>query len=226
MNARQLLRTPQDILGQLRAVLPHGEPRRDEPSSAERILDAALAAFSADGVRAVSMSRVAKDAGVSREWLYRKFKNRDGVIIAVTQREVTRFIDELALRVPVDGDLDDVMVDTFVFAVEFLRDHELLQRVLRDEPDVINGQLLERGGNVGTVAAQAASSYLVALAGLDPDAATTVADTLVRLVATIVFVPHGVRDLHDHHTLHDYARVMVPAVIAATRHSVPTKGTP
>lgn len=212
----RLSRNPQQILDQIRALIPmHAAERtRREPTSVERILDAALAAFTADGVKAVTMTRVARDAGVSREWLYRKFGNRDGLIIAVAQREVARFIDGLAARGSTMTQLDDAMVDTFVYSVEFLRDHELLQRVLADEPEVITGRLLSDGRSVMNLAVTAGASYLMALADLDHDAATLIADTLVRLVTVITFVPDGAVDLHDPEHLRRYASVVVPSILA------------
>ena len=56
---------------------------RDEPTSVDRILDAAHAAFAESGVGATTMTRIARDAGVSREWLYRQFANRDAVNAAL-----------------------------------------------------------------------------------------------------------------------------------------------
>lgn len=210
---------PQEILDQLRRLIPtHAVDRaKPEPTSTERILDAALAAFSQDGVRSVTMSRIARDAGVSREWLYRKFNNREGLIIAVAQREVSRFIDGLALRAPPTVGLDDAMVDTFVYAVEYLRDHELLQRVLQDEPDVITGRLLSDGRPVMTLAVTAAASYLSALSDLDDTSAMIIADALVRIITVIVFIPVGPLDLHDPDELRRYARTVVPSVIAGAR---------
>lgn len=210
---------PQEILDQLRRLIPtHAVDRaKPEPTSTERILDAALAAFSQDGVRSVTMSRIARDAGVSREWLYRKFNNREGLIIAVAQREVSRFIDGLALRAPPTVRLDDAMVDTFVYAVEYLRDHELLQRVLQDEPDVITGRLLSDGRPVMTLAVTAAASYLSALSDLDDTSAMIIADALVRIITVIVFIPVGPLDLHDPDELRRYARTVVPSVIAGAR---------
>lgn len=212
----RLSRSPQQILDQIRTLIPKhaGERTRREPTSVERILDAALAAFTADGVKAVTMSRVARDAGVSREWLYRKFDNRDGLIIAVAQREVAGFIDGLAARGPTVTQLDDAMIDTFVYSVEFLRDHELLQRVLADEPEVITGRLLSDGRSVMNLAVTVGASYLTALADLDDDAAVMIADTLVRLVTVITFVPDGAVNLHDPEQLRRYASVIVPSILA------------
>jgi AcrR family transcriptional regulator len=212
----RLVPNPQDLLEQLRRLVATPPARgRDEPTSIERILDAAYASFAEAGVGATTMTRIARDAGVSREWLYRQFSNKEAVVVAVTHREVGRFIDGLAVRAFEADDLDAAMVATFVYAVEFLRDHGVLQRVLRTEPGAITMQLLDEGAPLIGVAVQAAAGYLSALGGLPPEQAVTVAEVLVRLVATITLAPNGALDLHDHDQLHRFAATVVPGVLAA-----------
>jgi AcrR family transcriptional regulator len=218
----RLVPNPQGLLEQLRALVsPAGTGARDEPASIERILDAAHTAFAADGVGATTMTRIARDAGVSREWLYRQFANRDAVVIAVAQREVGRFIDGLAVRAFGADDLDTAMIETFVYAVEFLRDHDLLQRVLQTEPDVLTGRVLQEGAPIVAHAVRAGAGYLSALGGLPTDEAVTVAEVLVRLVATITLAPTAALDLHDPDQLRRFAATIVPATLAATRTAEP-----
>jgi AcrR family transcriptional regulator len=212
----RLVPNPQELLEQLRRLVAHApSPRGDEPTSVERILDAAYAAFAESGVGATTMTRIARDAGVSREWLYRQFANRDAVVVAVAQREVGRFVDGLAVRAFGATDLDAAMVETFVYSVEFLRDHDLLQRVIKTEPEVLTGRLLQEGAPVVAVAVHAGASYLSALGGLKPEEATTVAEVLVRLVATITLAPSAALDLHDPEELRRFAAAVVPGVIAS-----------
>ena len=214
----RLVPNANELLDQLRRlVLPPPPRRRDEPRSVDRILDAAHAAFSESGIGATTMTRIARDAGVSREWLYRQFANRDAVVVAVTQREAARFIDGLAVRALAADDLDGAMVETFVYSVEFLRDHELLRRVLHTEPESITGHLLHEGTPVLSGAVHAGASYLTALGGLPHDQAVTIAEVLVRLVTTITFVPTAALDLHDADQLRTFAATVVPAIIAAAR---------
>ncbi len=210
----RLVPNPQELLDQVRRlVAPTSATTRDEPTSGDRILDAAHAAFTESGVGATTMTRIARDAGVSREWLYRQFSNKDAVVVAVSQREVGRFIDGLAVRAFGADDLDTAMIETFVYAVEFLRDHDLLQRVLTEEPDVITGRLLQQGTPLIGMAVQAGAGYLSALGGLPTDKAVTIAEVLVRLVAAITLAPTGALDLHDHEALHRFASSVVPGVI-------------
>src|SRR5436190_13344997 len=103
----------------------------------ERILDAALARFTADGVSATTMSQLAADAGISRVWLYRYFENRDAIVRRLIGREVGQFLRELGARNYGDGPLVDTVVDAFDHIVMTLRRGGLLQRVLVTEPHVV-----------------------------------------------------------------------------------------
>ncbi len=213
-----------ELLEQLRRLVAWPAKERDEPTSVERILDAAYTAFAESGIGATTMTRIARDANVSREWLYRQFANRDAVVIAVSQREVGRFIEGLAARAFGADDLDTAMVETFIYSVEFLRDHDVLQKVLRTEPDAITGQLLHEGTPIIGVAVMAGAGYLTALGGVPADQATTIAEVLVRLVATITLAPTAALGLHDPDQLRRFATTVVPGVIAAATEPTTTKG--
>jgi AcrR family transcriptional regulator len=217
----KLVPSPQAIIDRLQRLLPLPVAERSPigPTTEERILDAALAGFASRGVKATTMSQLARDTGISREWLYKHFRNRDAVLIAVAHRELFRFIDGLAKRAYDAEDVSGAVIDAFVYSVEFLRDHELLQRVLTTEPEIVNPQLVRRALPTVGLAVQAASSYLVAL-GFDGDQAAVIAETLVRLVATITFAPKGQLDLHHSPALRAYASTIVPALLRAGAVSV------
>jgi AcrR family transcriptional regulator len=77
-----------------------GGPRRDGSSTEERILDAAERCMSRLGLRRVSMSDVATQAGVSRGAVYLHFGDRATLVDAVLARVATRFVagSEAAIR--------------------------------------------------------------------------------------------------------------------------------
>lgn len=66
-----------------------------EPTAVDRILDGAARRIAAVGEDRTTMSSIAAEAGLSREWRYRHFPNRDAVVQALLQRELRRFIDGL-----------------------------------------------------------------------------------------------------------------------------------
>lgn len=203
------------LADRLRATLLPGEDVRAEtpPSAADRILDAAARRFAEVGVDRTSMSSIAAEAHLSREWLYRHFPNRDAVVAAVTQRELRRFIDGLALRAAGEADVVEALTDTFVYCVEFLRDHRIVAGLVdRDvRLDSVGGR--DQAGPLLAVAVRTCAGYLVELGGVEPTTATVIAETLTRLVGSTVVTPRADLDLHDPDTLRDYARRVVPAVV-------------
>jgi AcrR family transcriptional regulator len=207
--ARQLHRLlPRDLLPrEPRAALDPG------PNAQERILDAALARFAEYGVGPTTMSAIARDAGMSREWLYRHYRNRDAVVIAVTTREVSRLIDGLATQAVLSDELESIVTEAFAYAVEFLSAHALLQRVIHHEPEIIGSVLLDQGGSVLATAVDVSVAYLTAIAPFEPAQAVTLAETLVRLVVAITLAPQGRLDLRNPTALRDFGRSVVSALV-------------
>src|SRR5690606_585367 len=60
-----------------------------DPHTAERILDAARQLVFSEGLQAVSMERVAQEAGVSKVTLYSRFANRNELLSALVATHVT-----------------------------------------------------------------------------------------------------------------------------------------
>ena len=57
--------------------------RKGKPSTRDRILEAALRLFSSRGYERVSVTAIAREAGVSRPSFYRYFKNKRDVLLAL-----------------------------------------------------------------------------------------------------------------------------------------------
>jgi AcrR family transcriptional regulator len=213
--------TPHGLARQLYRLLPHEllprEPRAVSdpgPTAEDRILDAALVRFAEYGVGATTMSALAKDAGISREWLYRHFRNRDAVVIAVTTREVSRLIDGLAAQAVLSETLEDIVTEAFAYAVEFHRDHALLQQVITNEPAILSSVLLDQGGSVLATAVDVSVAYLTAVSAMSDDQAVTIAETLVRLVVALTVAPQGRLDLRDPVELRRFGRRVIASLLA------------
>jgi AcrR family transcriptional regulator len=61
----------------------------------EQLLDVTKAIVSADGFHAVSIERVAREAGITRPVVYEHFKSLDGLLEALVDRETQRSIAQL-----------------------------------------------------------------------------------------------------------------------------------
>ena len=60
-------------------------------STKDRILDAALAEFGAQGYFRTTMDRLAEKAGVAKGTLYWNFKNKEGLLLAAIDRQYAKF---------------------------------------------------------------------------------------------------------------------------------------
>jgi AcrR family transcriptional regulator len=107
---------------------------------AEPILDAAIEAASIYGITRLSVADVARRAGISRPTLYKRYPSKEALVAAAVMREAARVID--AVQQAVDG-VDRAegpkaaLVAGVGTALRLLRDHPLLDRVIRTEPETL-----------------------------------------------------------------------------------------
>lgn len=118
-----------------------------DEASTRRILDAALAQFEDFGLRRSTMDDVARRSGLSRITIYRRFPKKDLLVEAVILRELRRLMDGIDDAVASVSGIEKV-VESVAFTMRFLRGHQLLNRLLRTEPEVIVPYLTVQGGLV------------------------------------------------------------------------------
>jgi AcrR family transcriptional regulator len=188
------------------ALLPDehvdGEPPR---STADVILDAATLRF--------TMSSIAAEAKISREWLYRHFSNKGAVVNALVQRELRRFIDGLAARVDWNNDMVEMLTETFVYCVEFFRDQPVIDGLVSQGATIRPEDFRKRASQFVALATRSCAGYLADFGGFDVQRASFISETLVRLVGSTLMVPAAQIDLHDPTVLRDFAARVVPAVV-------------
>jgi AcrR family transcriptional regulator len=185
-----------------------------EPTSemTERIVEAAHECFIQQGVQATTMSQLAAEVGISRMWLYRHFPNRDAVASAVFGREARRFIQGL-LDFDVEGDPVELGIEGFVYAVRFLRDHELLQSLLETEAEAFLPFINERMGPVLRLAAETVAMFIRGRIGLPAAEAEVAAETIVRVVTAASIMSGGAVDYDDEADLRAFATVLLPRLL-------------
>jgi AcrR family transcriptional regulator len=66
-------------------------PRRREPLSRERIVEAALRVMDAEGLDAVTMRRIGRELGVEAMSLYNHVEDKDDILEGVTERVMNEF---------------------------------------------------------------------------------------------------------------------------------------
>lgn len=166
----------------------------EDPTS-QRILDAALELVAASGLRHLTMDDVAARAGVGRMTVYRRFGSRQRLSDALAVRECRRCLNEIAAALDPRQPIDERAADLFVATVRVIREHPLLERLARVEPDALLHELnrdrsavfrLVRDFLVAQIRDSQAAGELV---DVDPE---PLAELAVRLGASFVLMPDSV----------------------------------
>jgi AcrR family transcriptional regulator len=116
-----------------------------------RLIAAALDCFLNFGVRKTSLTDVADRAGVSRATAYRVFGDKNGLVKAVAEAEVTRFLDELDDAVTWDAALADALEQAITFTLGYLSGHAVLQRLIASEPEQFTDVVVPKPGEPSLV---------------------------------------------------------------------------
>lgn len=155
---------------------------RDEPSDEidDRILQAAARAILRDGPSAFEVDEVAAAARVGRSTVYRRFGDRNGLLVSALAHEGRRLLDLLAETGSPIGELSEEIASAFCTGVRFASLTQLADLARRDSV------LLHLLTVDSAPLVAAASEHLADLAqrrhaGLDRLEARRSAEVLVRL---------------------------------------------
>lgn len=156
------------------------------------MLDAASTLMATYGVRRVTLQDVADEAGVSRQTVYRYFGDRDGLFVAVVERQRDQFLADVVAAsdagAGADGDAD-VRSSIGALIAETLRlatTHPVLSRLRSSDPDLFLPLLASSSGIVRPVAVPV---LVDALARHGIEIADDTADAVVRMLLSYVIDP-------------------------------------
>ena len=172
-------------------------PDRDKEAVRQRILQATYDCVARWGLSKTTVEDAARQAGLSRATVYRYFPGgRDELINAVVGWEYAAFFLRLYEEVHDAESLEEVIERGLMFAHRSIREHEVLQRILLTEPDLLLPQLsIESAGTEKLIAA-----FLVPYLERHPlapgVAVPEAADFLARMVLSYIAAP-GRWDLDD-----------------------------
>lgn len=122
-------------------------PATDAPAQ-ERLLDAALEVAAVHGLSRLSVGDVAKRAGLSRQTLYKHFGSREDLIAQMVLREAGAMVEEIIAAAEAHEDPLASLEAAIVRALEVVRDHPLLDRLLATEPEALLPLLVDGEGSV------------------------------------------------------------------------------
>ena len=191
------------------------EPPDDAIS--ERVLDATLDLAAASGIRNLTMDDVARRAGVGRMTVYRRFGDKTRLVEALAVREGRRCLAELDAAARPDQPIADQVAEGFVTSVRLAREHPLLNRLARIEPESVLRSLTADGGAMFALARTFLAERLRAAqkAGtLDRKVAVDeAAELLVRLSFSFALIEESVLPLEDPDRARDVARRLIAPIL-------------
>lgn len=120
----------------------------DGPTIPDRLLAAALEAATLHGIARLSMGDVARRADLSRQTLYRYFPSKDALVAAVVLAETTALIEQVVAAATEHEDPQASLEAGLLTALTVLRDHPLLDRLVRTEPEALLPLLVAEGSPV------------------------------------------------------------------------------
>jgi TetR/AcrR family transcriptional regulator, repressor for uid operon len=165
----------------------------EQADTREQILAAAVAAASTHGVARLSMTDVARTAGISRPTLYRYFDSKQDVLAAALLAETATLVSQVIEAVaPLDDPAEAIEMGILV-TLRLAREHPLLDRIVRTEPESLVPLLVAEvdavGPSVLSVVRQTVEALLsakVSATGLDAADTRRLADVLTRLLISYV----------------------------------------
>lgn len=196
--------------------------REPDPISI-RILSATLEQAELVGIRRTTMEDVARRSGVGRATLYRRFPTKDALIDALVLSEARRYLEGSEQARSHAETLEDRLVYGTVFTVTFLRDHALLKKLLRTEPETILPSLTVDAGAIIDFATEHSAAQLrtdlYAQAQTTPAQERhirTVAELHTRLTLSFIVTPHTGIKLTSLEDTRDYVRTYLLPMVAAS----------
>jgi AcrR family transcriptional regulator len=187
-----------------------------DDATSERVLDAALALAAASGLENLTMDDVARRARVGRMTVYRRFGGRGALIDALAIRECRRCLARIEAAIDPAAAVDERLAALFTATLGVIRDHPLLARLARFEPDALLRELTRDDSAVFRLVRE----FLIGLieegqrAGdLLPGDPAVLAELSLRLGASFVLMPNSVLPLEDEHGTHAAIRALIASLL-------------
>lgn len=155
----------------------------ETPSVRDRLLDATIEAASIHGLSRLSVGDVAARAGLSRQTLYKHFPNKDALVAEAVLREAQAMVVQIVAAAESLDDPQASLEAAILLTLRLTREHPLLDRLVRTEPEALLPLLIGDGGVVA-VAVRSVVEQIIGerLPDLDPVEIRRVADLLSRVL--------------------------------------------
>lgn len=192
------------------------EDEQDGDGTTKQILAATLGLLEEFGLRRTTLEDVARRVQMSRATIYRRFANKDVLVRAVLLGELRRFFKAIDDKVAGIDNTEERMAEGFAFALQFLREHALLNRFMRTEPELLLPHLTVDAGPVLAAAQHFLAERLdqeIAEGRLSPLDSQVAGELLARLVLSFFLTPETAVPLDSNKDARRFARLyLAPAL--------------
>jgi AcrR family transcriptional regulator len=113
------------------------------------LLDAAVEAAAIHGLSRLAVGDVAKRAGLSRQTLYKHFPSKEALVAEAVLREAQAMVGEIVAAAEAHDDPRASLEAGILVTLRLTREHPLLDRLIRTEPESLLPLLI---GDEGPVA--------------------------------------------------------------------------
>ena len=192
-----------------------------------RVVEAGYVCIARYGISKTTVEDICRVSGVARATVYRHFPGgRDQIVRDVISWEAGRFFARLADAAAGAASLEQLLEETLVFARRAMLEHEVLQKVLDTEPELLLPQLTVESARLLAFVRAFLASHVGAgdvRPGMTTDEA---AEFLARLVLSYIAAP-GHWDLSDRDQVRRLVRTeMLAAVAPPAGPTRPAGGSP
>lgn len=178
------------------------------------ILKAAAEEVALVGIGRAGMDVIARQAGVSRSTLYRRFPSREA-LIAELGRQTLEFAFERLQTVSIDDGPQEASVAAFREGVRLLASDPVMRRFLQLDPDfTATADMVDEARQFLVHASKAMAKAMRAAGARMPDADLLAACELhIRMATSLVQVRTGVLDVDDDDAVARYARMHLAPLV-------------
>ncbi|BAW09647.1 TetR/AcrR family transcriptional regulator [Nocardia seriolae] len=200
-------------MAKLAKLLPLVRGSGPEDRNQAKVLDAALLAFLDFGIKRTSMVEVARRGGLSLATLDRRYAGKNDLIQAVGLRQARQLVEEIdaQVREPIERDAsaEEQITVLFIAFTEGLRGNQLLDRLLKTEPEIVLPYLTVQGAPVIELGRDYLAEFIARLQAegklpqYDP---LPLAEMIARAALSLALTPQTVIPLDDPVALRRFAR--------------------
>jgi AcrR family transcriptional regulator len=164
------------------------------------------------------MDNVAERAGVGRMTVYRRFGGRQKLVEALTVRETRRCLAELDSTVDPGAPVADQVAQGLLTSLRLIREHPLLERFSRVEPDsalaALRGGVFEMARAFTAERVRAAQKAGELDKRIDPEA---IGEIHARLGFSFLLLPESALPLDDDERMRALVRQLLDPALSVSR---------